>query len=76
MNNGLSQHTTLNEDLSPSALELYDKAFKLYGSVFWNMKPLRNMNGYRSAINALYTRGNLAAARLADQMEKAIYHAT
>ena len=69
-------HSTPNEDLPHSAAELYDRAFELYGSmVFWNMKPHRDINGCRSAIRALKEHGDMAAARLAVQMEQAIDHA-
>ena len=71
-----SIHTTSSEDLPRSAEELFDNALDLYASmVFWNMKPRRNMDGYRSAISALKEHGDLAAAKLADRMEKAIDHA-
>ena len=73
----MSSETTSTENLPPSAVELYDKARELYASmVFWNMPLRRNMGGYRAAIRALKKRGDMAAARLADRMEKAINSAT
>ena len=72
----MSSEAMSNEELPPFAAELYDKARELYASmVFWNMPVRRNMSGYRSAIKALRERGDLAAARLADQMKKAIDYA-
>ena len=42
----MSSEATSNEELSPSAAELYDKARELYASmVFWNMPVRRNMGG-------------------------------
>ena len=73
----MSSEAMSNEELPPFAAELYDKARELYASmVFWNMPIRRNMGGYRAAIIALNERGDLAAARLADRMEKAINHAS
>ena len=72
-----SSEAASGEYLSPSRLQLYDKAWELYASMaFWNMPFRRDMNGYRAAIIALNEYGDLAAARLADQMKKAIEHAS
>ena len=72
----MPSEATSNEELPPSAAELYDKAREIYASmVFWNMPLRRNMAGYRAAIKALRENGDLAAARLADQMKKVIDHA-
>ena len=73
METDTSLQTTSSEDLPRFPGDLFDNALEIYEHmVFWNGKPKRNMDGYRTAISALKKRGDPGAARLADRMEKAI----
>lgn len=64
------------QNLTPETKALLARALNEYGAtVFWNMKPSETMDGVTAASRALRKRGDLAASRLAAQMEDSLSHA-